>query len=488
MKRPSNNLPHKKRLGKILREDYWSILPEEKEEYLKDIAPDEITRFVNLIKNQPVNAPELRLPEMTSGLFFNCCRLGYEASSYEGIEKLSAKELYRKHADGRDEGLLSLDESSAEAFEAWCHDKTHFGGHPWEVCRGGNSTHISLYVKHDEKGWWLRLAGSSLSRSVETVKFYLALMDNNMPVFLTDGMEVNMEEYFMDEAKCEFQKEIDAILNTIKEQMILELNECPNICFRWDDSNNTMNASAKSMGSDEYLITVNLYTPWSLKKNLLWGKLETECVNAEREFIVHSFISHILSFIVWHEYYHIAFGHCTIPKYQGEFNERISVDDGSFRRQQFEAMCDICASRKFAADIFILYEQTKDQELFHWLFAILYIYFLECEKNQIKRNTGKILISDIITENRTHPFLTIRFDYVCDILDEEIKRVAAFSDTGIDSIHKGAFEKLHAIACFDSGFEIDPNNPTTIKYKKQLLNLTDLDALLIDTKKVYIKL
>ena len=186
----SKNLPYHKRFGKILRKDYWSIFPEEKEEYLKNITPDEIARFVNLIKNQPVDAPTTRLPEMTAALFFDCCRLGYEANRYEGIEKLAPKELYRSHADGRDEGLLGLDESSAEAFNDWYHDKTHYGGHPWEVYRGGNSTHISLYVCHDERGWWLRLAGSSLSRAVETVKFYLSLADHGLPVFLTDGTEI----------------------------------------------------------------------------------------------------------------------------------------------------------------------------------------------------------------------------------------------------------------------------------------------------------
>lgn len=186
----SKNLPYRKRLGKILREDYWRILPEEKEEYLKDIEPGEVARFADLIKKQPSSSPVSRLPEMTTALFFDICRLGYEANNYEGIEKLTSKEMYRAHADGRDEGFLSLDESSAEAFEAWYHDKTHYGGHPWEICRGGNSTHISLYVSHDEKGWWLRLAGSSLGRSVEIVKFYLALADHGLPIFLTDGIEI----------------------------------------------------------------------------------------------------------------------------------------------------------------------------------------------------------------------------------------------------------------------------------------------------------
>ena len=186
----SKNLPYRQRLGKILREDYWRIFPEEKEEYLKDIEPYEAARFVDLVKKQPADSPVSCLPEMTAALFFDICRLGYEANNYEGIEKLTSKEMYRAHADGRDEGLLNLDESSAEAFNTWYHDKTHYGGHPWEVCRGGNSTHISLYVRHDEKGWWLRLAGSSLGRSVEIVKFYLALEDHGLPIFLTDGIEL----------------------------------------------------------------------------------------------------------------------------------------------------------------------------------------------------------------------------------------------------------------------------------------------------------
>lgn len=186
----SKNLPYRKRLGKILREDYWHIFHEEKEEYLKNIEPYEVAKFVNLIKNHPTSKPISRLPEMTAAVFFDCCRLGYQANRYKGIEKLTPWEMYRTHADGRDEGLLNLDETSAEAFNAWYNDKTHYGGHPWEICRGGNSTHISLYVCHDEKGWWLRLAGSSLGRSVETIKFYLALTEHGLPIFLTDAKEL----------------------------------------------------------------------------------------------------------------------------------------------------------------------------------------------------------------------------------------------------------------------------------------------------------
>lgn len=184
------NLPHRHRVGKILRQDYWSIFPEEKEAYLAEIDPGEIILFENLISQPPENILAFRLSAMTSGLYFNACKLGYAANQYEGAEDLPAKELYLKHADGRDDGLLELDEASAEAFETWSFDRKQQGGHPWEVCRGGNSTHISLYVIHDAQGWSFRLAGSSIGRSVETVKFFLALTEQGYPVSLSDGKEI----------------------------------------------------------------------------------------------------------------------------------------------------------------------------------------------------------------------------------------------------------------------------------------------------------
>ncbi|MDD2458502.1 MAG: hypothetical protein PHQ83_08360 [Eubacteriales bacterium] len=184
------NLPHRHRVGNILRQDYWSVFPEEKEAYLAEIDPGEMTLFEKLINQPSENIPAFRLSAMTSGLYFNACKLGYVANQYEGAKVLPAKELYRKHADGRDDGLLELDEDSAEAFETWYFGRKQHGGHPWEVCRGGNSTHISLFVIHDAQGWSFKLAGSSMGRSVETVKFYLTLAEQGYPVSLSDGKEI----------------------------------------------------------------------------------------------------------------------------------------------------------------------------------------------------------------------------------------------------------------------------------------------------------
>jgi hypothetical protein len=186
----NQNLPYCHRIGKILRQDYWFVFPEVKEAYLAKLDAGEMSLFENMINQQSEKYPTYRLSAMTSGLYFDACRLGYSANHFAGAEDLSAKTLYQKHADGRDDGLLALDEASTEAFRAWYSDRKWRGGHPWEVCRGGNSTHISLFISHDDQGWYFTLAGSSMGRSVETVKFYLALTERGFPVYLLDGKEI----------------------------------------------------------------------------------------------------------------------------------------------------------------------------------------------------------------------------------------------------------------------------------------------------------
>ncbi len=81
--------------------------------------------------------------------------------------QFAARDKYKKMADGRDEGLLDIDGDSGKTFEKWYLDKTVRVGHPWEICRGGNSTHISLIVHKGKDGWQLYLAGSSRARVVE---------------------------------------------------------------------------------------------------------------------------------------------------------------------------------------------------------------------------------------------------------------------------------------------------------------------------------
>lgn len=181
------SLPPEFRIGTILRNAFWEVYPEEKAEYFSELSDADQKEFLELMENYKKDAiPENLIVDMTSGLFYRCCAMGYAANHYEGSDTLSPKELYYKHADGRDEGLASVDENSPNEFDYWYTHRAQ-SGHPWEVCRGGNSTHVSLYICKIDAGFYFAAAGSSWGRSIETIKFYLALHRAGMPVVIDDG-------------------------------------------------------------------------------------------------------------------------------------------------------------------------------------------------------------------------------------------------------------------------------------------------------------
>lgn len=182
------NLPVRQRTGTILRKDYWKLFPDSKESYLLGISNEEIELFLTNIEEQKEGKPVGEyILDMTAGKFYEFCSIGYKANKYENLEGLSAKEQYYKKADGRDEGLSEINPDSSEAFAVWYNDRQRCGGHPWEVCRGGNSTHIDLYVNHNEQGFYLSVRGKAWTRSIEAIKFYNALRAEGVAVYLHDA-------------------------------------------------------------------------------------------------------------------------------------------------------------------------------------------------------------------------------------------------------------------------------------------------------------
>ena len=182
------NIPSYLRTGTIVRKDYWDIFPEERDEFLEDIKKEDINAYLKYISEQPENPKDMvgRIPKMTANKFYEFCAKGYAANKYDKTD-LSPKEQYFAHADGRDNGLSEIDPNSPEAFDEWIDNRTHFGGHPWEVCRGVNSTHIDLYVDKLNDGYVLAVSGYSRVRTIEAIKFYLALKRNGLPVFMYKG-------------------------------------------------------------------------------------------------------------------------------------------------------------------------------------------------------------------------------------------------------------------------------------------------------------
>lgn len=185
------NLPFEKRTGRIMRNDFWSVFPDLKEEFEQAITP-KVLDTLEKIKTQSELEKLNYLPTITSGDFFRFCEIGYNANEYftESKKEISALDKYIRMADGRDCGLTKLKETSYKEFQEWYDTKRNCGGHPWEICRGGNSTHISLYVCKHSEGWYLRLEGCSTARVIETIKMGVALFENNVPFILGKAEEI----------------------------------------------------------------------------------------------------------------------------------------------------------------------------------------------------------------------------------------------------------------------------------------------------------
>lgn len=159
----SSSLPYQFRIGVIKRSDVWKREPNFKNNDFDGLSKKTIDAFRNLLSSGTNDKSKIgRIKEFTANDFFKACAIGYKACKYK-TDGMSPAELYLKYAYG--------------------------GGHPWEVVRGGNSTHVSLYVMHDKNtGWYFEVAGKH--RPFESVSFYTALSAAGLPVFLCDAKEI----------------------------------------------------------------------------------------------------------------------------------------------------------------------------------------------------------------------------------------------------------------------------------------------------------
>ena len=193
------HLSYNRRYGRINRSQFWNIIGDDAIRADQELGKDAIEKLSLLIDDIKKNENSLVPPEITANQFLRYCEIGYDANDYFSGEQLnlSPKKKYLAMADGRHDGLLDIDGDSPKEFSKWYHHQ--MGGHPWEICRGGNSTHISLYIHKSQNHWQLTLAGSSIGRVVEAVRIAVALYDNGIPFSLRDSdailRMVNGEDY-----------------------------------------------------------------------------------------------------------------------------------------------------------------------------------------------------------------------------------------------------------------------------------------------------
>ena len=151
---------------------------------------------------------------MTANKFFEYCRIAYLASEEKDDHldhTLTGREMYDRYSDGRYGALLDINPDSTEEFMQWLDGKIpcnrHGGDHPWEIKRGGNTTHIDLYIhRAREYGWYaseegrkkddtstkviVGLCGHHIGRIVETVKMFLAIRKAGLPIWIDDAESV----------------------------------------------------------------------------------------------------------------------------------------------------------------------------------------------------------------------------------------------------------------------------------------------------------
>lgn len=186
-----DTMPFSARTGKILRNDLWHAyknLPysEPFAEFDEEFTiPEDKNKFLQLADTGETAEPGPRLKEMTSGIFFKALYAGYPRSGHP-VKNMTPKEAYDHYADGRDEGLKKLDENDAKQFEEWLQNRNR-SGHPWEILRGGNSTHVSVFILKDQQGYYFGVDGRSDGRFVESIEMYLAIKEAGYPVMIRDG-------------------------------------------------------------------------------------------------------------------------------------------------------------------------------------------------------------------------------------------------------------------------------------------------------------
>jgi len=161
------------------------------------LGQKKIKKFIKIVEsNYFHDSLKTMCSTMTAKQYFDYCKVAYIAAQEKGnkVDKnLSGKELYERYADGRHEGLLDIDLDSADEFSAWLdgtHPKRTSGGHPWEIKRGENTTHIDLFVSRPRyshnNGFIVTICAPAITRLAEAIRMFLALYDAGLPIKISD--------------------------------------------------------------------------------------------------------------------------------------------------------------------------------------------------------------------------------------------------------------------------------------------------------------
>jgi hypothetical protein len=164
----------------------------------EDLGKRNIKKFVSLVESGYFRKENnYTLKSLTANDFFKYCKIAYTVVFKNKVDfnkNVSGDEMYKRYADGRHNGLLDIRPDSEQEFSDWIdrkHPKYDIGGHPWEIMRGGNTTHIDLYVTrpdyHWKEGYKVEFNVQALCRMKKAVLMFLALNKAGLPISIYDS-------------------------------------------------------------------------------------------------------------------------------------------------------------------------------------------------------------------------------------------------------------------------------------------------------------
>lgn len=190
-----SSYPLNRRYGIVCNSLVWESLSD-MHRIDQELGKDKTKKFIKLVEKGVVgDYKNGSVSSMTANDYFGYCKIAYIAGQRKDdhVDKnLSGRQMYERYADGRHEGLLELAGDSKEEFADWIdgkHPKKTSGGHPWEIKRGGNTTHIDLYVtrpSYGNEGFVIGLRGRSFTRLKETICMFLAIHEAGLPIKIDD--------------------------------------------------------------------------------------------------------------------------------------------------------------------------------------------------------------------------------------------------------------------------------------------------------------
>ena len=124
---------------------------------------------------------KLEIKEISLNEYLDVATICYKAAYQEKTENLSPIEMYKKWADGRDGGMLSIkDGDSKTEFSQWHNSGQHIGSHPFEIVFSWHDHGIHLYPPNDSSPHYdLRVTNYSYAQ--DFLKMVCALIQRQIP-------------------------------------------------------------------------------------------------------------------------------------------------------------------------------------------------------------------------------------------------------------------------------------------------------------------